>query len=114
MFEGGHGLGWFFPIFKGQCLEILIRKLAELFRLPGINANTPLDGVIKALPNYGLVDAKRKAVWGRLRKIRNDCFHKGRLPGLQERKLLIEETGRLESEINIGITTGSHHSEMLK
>lgn len=86
-----------------HCLEILIRQLAENFQLENMDSNTPLERVIKALPNYGPVDAKRKALWGRLRQIRNDCFHKGRLPGPRERKLLIEETGRLESEISAGV-----------
>lgn len=83
-------------------LEILIRKLAERFRLQGINANSPLDTVINALPGYGPVDAKRKALWGRLRQIRNACFHNGHLPGPRESRLLIEETNKLESDINAG------------
>jgi len=80
-------------------LEILIRKLAEGFRLQGIDANASLDAVIKALPNYGPVDSNRKALWGRLRQIRNKCFHNGHLPGPRESRLLIEETNKLESDI---------------
>ncbi|MBN1545412.1 MAG: hypothetical protein JW902_01990 [Syntrophaceae bacterium] len=86
-------------------LEILIRKLAKHIKLSGINSDTSLDEVINALPNYGPINAKRKALWSRLRQIRNDCFHKDRLPGPQERKLLIEETNRLESEMITGIAS---------
>lgn len=83
-------------------LEILLRKLAELLHIQGLGADASLEDVIDALPNYGPVDVKRKALWGRLRKIRNDCFHKGIWPGPRARRLLIEETGRLESDTRAG------------
>jgi hypothetical protein len=85
-------------------LEILIKKLAEHFRIADLDPNASLDSIIEALPNYGPVDSKRKALWGRLRQIRNACFHDGQLPGIRERKLLIEEINKLESDINTGIS----------
>jgi len=85
-----------------HCFETLIRKLAENFSLKNIDSYTPLENIIKALPNYGPVDAKRKALWQRLREIRNDCSHKDRLPGPRESHLLIEEINTLESEMNTG------------
>ena len=85
-----------------HCFETLIRKLAENFSLQNIDSYTPLENIIKALPRYGPVDSKRKALWQSLRKIRNDCFHKDQLPGPRESQLLIEEINKLESEINTG------------
>jgi hypothetical protein len=85
-------------------LEILIRKLAKHVRLADLEPNSTLDSIIGALPNYGLADSKRKALWNRLRKIRNACFHDGRLPGSRERQLLIEEINKLESDVDKGIS----------
>lgn len=87
-----------------HCLETQIRKLAEKFSLQNIDSYTPLENIIESLPRYGPVDAKRKALWQRLREIRNNCFHQDRLPGPRERHLLIEEINKLESDMNTGIS----------
>jgi hypothetical protein len=83
-----------------HCFETLIRKLAENFSLQNIDSYTPLENIIKALPNYGPVDAKSKALWQRLREIRNKCFHDDKWPGPRESRLLIEEINKLESDMN--------------
>ena len=84
-------------------LEILIRRVAEQFHLPELDSYPSLDEIIKALPNYGWVDTARKALWSRLRQIRNAWFHEDHLPGPRESLLLIEEVNRLECDIKAGI-----------
>jgi hypothetical protein len=86
-----------------RCFEIQVRKLADEYHLEGIDSNMPLEEVIEAFPNFGAVDPLRKALWQSLRKIRNDLFHEGRMPGPRETRLLIDEVGRLESGLGSGI-----------
>ncbi|MBN1567734.1 MAG: hypothetical protein JXA73_07790 [Acidobacteria bacterium] len=83
-----------------HCFEILIRRLAGLFRLPETESSAPLDQLIAALPNYGSVGPVRKALWQSLRQVRNDLFHQGRKPGPRETKLLLDEVNALESDIS--------------
>lgn len=85
-----------------RCFEIQIRRLADEYHLEGISSGMPLEEVIAAFPNYGAVDPVRKAVWQSLRKVRNDLFHEGQMPGPKEMRLLMEEIGRLESELVSG------------
>lgn len=84
--------------------EILIRKLAGLYHLEGIDSSLSLEMIIEALPNYGPVDPVRKGLWQNLRQIRNDLFHDGQLPGPRETQLLIDEVNKLEVDINAGIS----------
>jgi len=84
--------------------EILIRKLAGLYHLEGIDSSLSLEMIIEALPNYGPVDPVRKGLWQNLRQIRNGLFHDGQLPGPRETQLLIDEVNKLEVDINAGIS----------
>jgi hypothetical protein len=85
-------------------LEILIRKAAAQFHLEELDSNAPLEKIIKAFPNYAWVDSARKALWDKLRQIRNACLHKDQLPGPRDSRLLIDEVNKLESDINTGVS----------
>lgn len=79
--------------------EILLRSLAEKSGLANSGAAEKLHLVIDEFPNYGTVDTLRKAEWRRLKEIRDQLFHAGRLPTDKERSDLIEEVMRLEKEV---------------
>lgn len=82
-----------------HALEILIRRLAAGFGLASCGPDLPLEQVIDSLPNFGPVDPMRKAKWRMLKEARNEFIHSGAMPGIQERKLLIEEVLQLEKDL---------------
>ena len=82
-----------------HALEILIRRLAAEFGLPSSGPGLPLEQIIDSLPNFGPVDAVRKGKWKMLKDARNEFIHCGEMPGIQERKLLIEEVLQLEKDL---------------
>jgi len=80
--------------------EVLIRKLASCYGLEEACPSSDLEEILDAIPNYGPVNPLRKARWQRLREIRNHLMHEGKMPGMMEKRVLIEEVNRLESEIS--------------
>jgi hypothetical protein len=82
-----------------HALEIQIRRLAAEFGLPSSGPSLSLEQIIDSLPNFGPVDSVRKGKWKMLKDARNEFVHCGEMPGIQERKLLIEEVLQLEKDL---------------
>jgi hypothetical protein len=91
-----------------HCLEMQIRALAGRFRLPETDLKADLENVIETLPNYGPVTAMRKALWQSLRQVRNDFIHHGRMPGLCEHRLLLQEITQLEVDLRLFVASGDN------
>jgi hypothetical protein len=84
-------------------LEVLIRKLAAAYGTPDLASNDKLETVINQMPNYGSVDGLRKDRWRWLKEIRNNLFHRGRIPTVMETDQLIKEVLRLEENLKSAI-----------
>ena len=84
-------------------LEVLIRKLAAAYGTPDLASNDKLKTVINQMPNYGGVDGLRKDRWRWLKEIRNNLFHRGRIPTVMETEQLIKEVLRLEEDLKSAI-----------
>jgi hypothetical protein len=82
-----------------HALEMQIRRLAADFGLPSYGPGLPLEQIIDSLPNFGPVNPVRKAKWRMLKDARNEFIHCGEMPGIQERKILIEEVLQLEKDL---------------
>ena len=79
--------------------SFLTFRLSFLCRILCGEAYTRTPRDIDSLPNFGPVNTVRKAKWRMLKDARNEFIHCGEMPGIQERKLLIEEVLQLEKDL---------------
>jgi hypothetical protein len=82
-----------------HALEILIRHLAVAYGIPAQTTCAPLDEIIDLLPNFGPVNKVRKGKWKMLKDVRNGLIHEGKMPSVNERRMLIEEVLQLERDL---------------
>jgi hypothetical protein len=82
-----------------HALEILIRHLAVAYGIPAQTTCVPLDEIIDLLPNFGPVNKVRKGKWKMLKDVRNGLIHEGKMPSVNERRMLIEEVLQLEKDL---------------
>lgn len=82
-----------------HALEILIRHLAAAYGVASQHTWLPLDDIIDLLPNFGPANKVRKGTWKMLKDVRNGLIHEGKMPSMNERRILIEEVLQLERDL---------------
>lgn len=83
-------------VIASYSLELLVREVGGHLGVTDAHSRK-LHEVIRDLPNYEGIDSIRRANWVRLKRIRDDLFHKGCRPSAKEREDLVGEVLKIEA-----------------